>query len=309
MNTVQHLYGGDGMGINKVQNKIWNADHTQVTGYNTIVDLTDASPSTDETLKNIRRNVDVYLNDGEMYEGAMDEYGSHTVEVNQLAPMTDTLNGYVENLTWKLDDVNTAKIIPENLRAGVSILGVDGIIPVPSGTLAETITVNGTYTFDVSQYEYANILVNVSGGGGSMTTINGGRAIVVPGEEITTLTDVYILASAFTQLEQVATSQTPFDVRMKFDVYVDLSQYGMGEILTSYLICDVNNTDIDYTSGQTTPTRYTFGSSVGDMSTMHGPIVISMEAHSGGQTADCYWYLQTPAGMQVQTPTIHIEND
>ena len=81
--------------------------------------------------------------------------------INKNGITLKTANTYVnDNINVRLPEVDNSKLIPENIRQGINILGVEGTITIPKGTYA--ITANGSY--DITNYATANVNVPVPEG-------------------------------------------------------------------------------------------------------------------------------------------------
>ena len=81
--------------------------------------------------------------------------------INKNGITLKTANTYVnEDINIRLPDKDNLKLIPENIRQGVNILGVEGTVIVPEGTYS--ITANGSY--DVANYATANVNVPIPEG-------------------------------------------------------------------------------------------------------------------------------------------------
>ena len=81
--------------------------------------------------------------------------------INKNGITLKTANTYVnEDINIRLPDKDNLKLIPENIRQGVNILGVEGTVIVPEGTYS--ITANGSY--DIANYATANVNVPIPEG-------------------------------------------------------------------------------------------------------------------------------------------------
>ena len=81
--------------------------------------------------------------------------------INKNGITLKTANTYVnEDINIRLPEKDNLKLIPENIRQGVNILGVEGTVIVPEGTYS--ITANGSY--DIANYATANVNVPIPEG-------------------------------------------------------------------------------------------------------------------------------------------------
>ena len=81
--------------------------------------------------------------------------------INKNGITLKTANTYVnEDINIRLPERDNLKLIPENIKQGVSILGVEGTVIVPEGTYS--ITANGSY--NIANYATANVNVPIPEG-------------------------------------------------------------------------------------------------------------------------------------------------
>lgn len=91
--------------------------------------------------------------------GTMPDNGEASFELSNLADV-DVAEGYYSGGTAKIADAEAAKIIPENIKKGVTILGVEGTMEASAGgdyNIAATTNSDGTQ----------NLAITDAGGGSS----------------------------------------------------------------------------------------------------------------------------------------------
>lgn len=97
--------------------------------------------------------------DGTKKTGAMPNNGAAAIRLSDLTSKSVTA-GYYSGGTAKIADAEAAKIIPENIKKGVTILGVAGTMEASAGgdyNIAATTNSDGTQ----------NLAITDAGGGGS----------------------------------------------------------------------------------------------------------------------------------------------
>lgn len=100
--------------------------------------------------------------DGTKKTGAMPNNGAAAIRLSDLTAKSVTA-GYYSGGTAKIADAEAAKIIPENIKKGVTILGVEGTMEASAGgdyNIAATTNSDGTQNLAIT---------DAAGGGGSGT--------------------------------------------------------------------------------------------------------------------------------------------
>lgn len=109
-------------------------------GGTTLIDLTDAHPAQAEVLA----GVEFYGDDGEKHEGNMTDRGAVSGTISTRDGSYNVQKGYHNgNGSVSISSVERAKIIPENIKKGVTILGQAGSYEGEAPTLQ---TVSKSYT-------------------------------------------------------------------------------------------------------------------------------------------------------------------
>lgn len=94
----------------------------------TIVDLTDDTVTADKLLEGIT----AHARNGEIITGSMTNYGAVNGVLDSLAGYTIPAGYHDGSGTVTIDSAEN--IIPENIKSGVSILGVQGNLSLPTLT-------------------------------------------------------------------------------------------------------------------------------------------------------------------------------
>ena len=92
-----------------------------------IIDLTNDTVTEEKLLSGIT----AHARNGEIITGSMANHGAVNGTINSLEGYTIPAGFHDGNGTVTIDGAEQEKIIPENIKSGVSILGVQGSIAVP----------------------------------------------------------------------------------------------------------------------------------------------------------------------------------
>lgn len=156
-------YKGDAIGPVQTQTDITVTGFCEVSGNTLVYEGTevttyiyipgDAAP--DNVLEGTTFSSSEYLE----ATGTMPDNGEASFELSNLADV-DVAEGYYSGGTAKIADAEAAKIIPENIKKGVTILGVEGTMEASAGgdyNIAATTNSDGTQ----------NLAITDAAGGGS----------------------------------------------------------------------------------------------------------------------------------------------
>ena len=99
-----------------------------ISGIESLTNTNDATATDSDVLA----NKTAYANGQKLY-GSLPNKGEANIELTDLTTKT-VERGYYSGGTAKIADAESAKIIPENIKSGVTVLGVEGTLE--SGTSA-----------------------------------------------------------------------------------------------------------------------------------------------------------------------------
>lgn len=130
----------------------------QKTGGVTLISFPDEYISGIESLTNTNdataTDLDILVNKiayskGRKLSGSMPNKGEANIEISDLS-VKSVAEGYYSGGTAKIADAESAKIIPENIKSGVTVLGVEGTLePGSSASYSESINDGGGLTATV----------------------------------------------------------------------------------------------------------------------------------------------------------------
>ena len=131
----------------------------QKTGGTTLISFPDGYISGIESLTNtndatatdldILANKTAYANGQKLY-GSLPNKGEANIELTDLTTKT-VERGYYSGGTAKIADAESAKIIPENIKSGVTVLGVEGTLESgSSASYSESVNDGGGLTATIT---------------------------------------------------------------------------------------------------------------------------------------------------------------
>lgn len=113
-----------------------------------IESLTNTNDATATDL-DILANKTAYANGQKLY-GSLPNKGEANIELTDLTTKT-VERGYYSGGTAKIADAESAKIIPENIKSGVTVLGVEGTLESGSSTsYSESVNDGGGLTATIT---------------------------------------------------------------------------------------------------------------------------------------------------------------
>lgn len=222
------------------------------------------------------------------------------------------VNAYVGQASFGIGQEDRWKLLPDNIRQGVTILGVTGeMLPyvAPSGTLKKNITENGIVEIDVAGYEKIILSVNVAGGGiteeeddDDMTII---ECVAYVDGNTNMITAVHAPENTYTVLNQIVNSSRPWAVKVRVHAYVDLSEFGIGYVHAVDVWLDVAEMSVD--SSMEGFNAYVFRGVIGDSEDGHNPITLMLDCNPESNAGGCYWHHITNDGMVVEYPPVFFD--
>ena len=113
-----------------------------------IESLTNTNDATATDL-DVLANKTAYANGQKLY-GSLPNKGEANIELTDLTPKT-VERGYYSGGTAKIADAESAKIIPENIKSGVTVLGVEGTLESgSSASYSESVNDGGGLTATIT---------------------------------------------------------------------------------------------------------------------------------------------------------------
>lgn len=113
-----------------------------------IESLTNTNDATATDL-DILANKTAYANGQKLY-GSLPNKGEANIELTDLTTKT-VERGYYSGGTAKIADAESVKIIPENIKSGVTVLGVEGTLESgPSASYSESVNDGGGLTATIT---------------------------------------------------------------------------------------------------------------------------------------------------------------
>ena len=116
-----------------------------ISGIESLTNTNDATATDSDVLA----NKTAYANGQKLY-GSLPNKGEANIELTDLTPKT-VEKGYYSGGTAKIADAESAKIIPENIKSGVTVLGVEGTLESgSSASYSETVNNGGGLTATIT---------------------------------------------------------------------------------------------------------------------------------------------------------------
>lgn len=113
-----------------------------------IESLTNTNDAT-ATDSDVLANKTAYAKGQKLY-GSLPNKGEANIELTDLTTKT-VERGYYSGGTAKIADAESAKIIPENIKSGITVLGVDGTLePGSSASYSESVNDGGGLTATIT---------------------------------------------------------------------------------------------------------------------------------------------------------------
>jgi hypothetical protein len=116
-----------------------------ISGIESLTNTNDANA----TAADILANKTAYAKGQKLY-GSLPNKGEANIELTDLTTKT-VERGYYSGGTAKIADAESAKIIPENIKSGVTVLGVEGTLESgPSASYSESVNGGGGLTATIT---------------------------------------------------------------------------------------------------------------------------------------------------------------
>lgn len=116
-----------------------------ISGIESLTNTNDATATDSDVLA----NKTAYANGQKLY-GSLPNKGEANIELTDLTVKT-VERGYYSGGTAKIADAESAKIIPENIKSGVTVLGVEGTLESgPSASYSESVNGGGGLTATIT---------------------------------------------------------------------------------------------------------------------------------------------------------------
>lgn len=116
-----------------------------ISGIESLTNTNDANA----TAADILANKTAYANGQKLY-GSLPNKGEANIELTDLTTKT-VERGYYSGGTAKIADAESAKIIPENIKSGVTVLGVEGTLESgSSASYSESVNGGGGLTATIT---------------------------------------------------------------------------------------------------------------------------------------------------------------
>ena len=119
-----------------------------ISGIESLTNTNDATATDSDVLAN-----KTAYSKGQKLSGSLPNKGEANIELTDLTTKT-VERGYYSGGTAKIADAESAKIIPENIKSGVTVLGVEGTLESgPSASYSESVNDGGGLTATITMWE------------------------------------------------------------------------------------------------------------------------------------------------------------
>ena len=116
-----------------------------ISGIESLTNTNDATATDSDVLAN-----KTAYSKGQKLSGSLPNKGEANIELTDLTTKT-VERGYYSGGTAKIADAESAKIIPENIKSGVTVLGVEGTLESgPSASYSESVNDGGGLTATIT---------------------------------------------------------------------------------------------------------------------------------------------------------------